>query len=194
MKSTIDLVYTNMSQYYEEPDHLSPTDLSKHHTILVQHKSSYKLPSSCKYKVEARTSSKNQRTFFATALRNISWKSLYKSDCCQEQIEQFYGTIESLLQEYFPTREVICCDKDKPWATDKFRTNINRSQLAWNTKNESLWQYYRNKVNRDRKHLQSRYYEKNIEEIKSSNPRKWWKGVSCLCREPVTISNPLSPW
>ncbi len=83
------------------------------------------------------------------------------------------------------------CDKDKQWVTVKFRTNINRRQLVWNSKNEPLWRYYRNKVNRVRKHLQSRYYKRNIEEIKSSNPRKWWKGVSCLCGEPVTISNPL---
>ncbi len=48
-----------------------------------------------------------------------------------------------------------------------------------------------NKVNSDRKHLQSRYYRRNIEEIKSSNCRKWSKGVSCLCGEPVTINNPL---
>ncbi len=80
--------------------------------------------------------------------------------------------MESLLQEYFPTREVIHCDKDKPWVTDEFTTNINRRQLAWNTMNEQLWRYYRNKVNIYRKHLQRRYYKKNIEEIKSSNPRK----------------------
>ncbi len=96
--------------------------------------------------VEARTSSQNQRTFFATALRNISLKSLYKSDSCQEQIEQFYGTI-GFIQEYFPTSEVIHCDKDKPWVTDEFRSNINQRQLAWNNKNEPLWRYYRNKVN-----------------------------------------------
>ncbi len=41
MKSTIDLVYTNMIQYYEEPDHPSPIGLSKRHTILVQPKPSY---------------------------------------------------------------------------------------------------------------------------------------------------------
>ncbi len=179
MKSTIDLEYTNMSQYYEEPDHLSLIGLSKHHTILVQPKPSYKLPSSRKYMVEARTSSQNQRTFFATAFRNISWKSLYKSESCQEQIEQFYGTIESLIQEYLPTREVIHCDKVKLWVTDEFTTNINRRQLEY--QNEPLWIYYRNKANRDTKYLQSRYYKKNIEEIKSSNPRMWWKGVTCLC-------------
>ncbi len=65
MKSRIDLVYTNMSQSYEEPDHPSPIGLSKHGTILVQPKPSYQLPSSHKYMVEAKISSKNQRTFFA---------------------------------------------------------------------------------------------------------------------------------
>ncbi len=130
MKSTKDQVYTNMSQYYDAPDHLSPICLSKHHTILVQPKPSYQFPSSPKYMVEARISSKNQRTFLANARRNISWKSLYKSESGQEQIEQFYGTIESLLQKYFPTREVIHCDKDKPWVTYECRTNINRRQLV----------------------------------------------------------------
>jgi hypothetical protein len=190
-KSTIDLVYTNMSQYYEEPDHLSPIGLSKHHTILVQPKPSYKLPSSRKYKVEPRTTSQNQRTFFASALRSVSWESLYKLNSCQEQFVQFYDTIEGLLQEYFPTREVTRCDKDKPWVTDDFRVTMNRRELAWNSKNEPLWKHYRNKVNRDRKQLQNRYYKRNVEETKSSNPTKWWKGVKCLSGEPFTNSNPL---
>ncbi len=52
-----------------------------------------------------------------------------------------------------------------------------------------MWRMYRNKVNRDSKQLERKYYKRAIQDTKSANPSKWWRGVKHLAGEPIGNNN-----
>jgi len=189
--SMIDLVYTNMHRVYKSPIHLSPLGLSKHHTILVKPLPSYSGKPPRKYKLQVPVMSSNNRTFFAQDLREVAWDKLYKTDVCQKQCDIFYSTISSLLQKHFPLKTITKSDRDKPWVTPEFRELINKRELAWQTGETELWKEMRNRVNRQRKQLASKFYKSKVECLKSTNPSKWWKNVKFLTGNSKP-TNPLS--
>ena len=44
--------------------------------------------------------------------------------------------------------------------------------------------FYRNLVNRARKHCKSKFYESRIQHLKNKNPRRWWAEVKRLSGSP----------
>ena len=99
---------------------------------------------------------------------------------CQEQFDIFNLTINSLLDTHLPLKEITKFATDKPWVTDSFKDLIAQRQSARNSKQETRFNFLRNKVNRLSKRLRSNYYENKIEKLKSTKPGDWWKGTNAL--------------
>jgi hypothetical protein len=63
--------------------------------------------------------------------------------------------------------------------------------------NTLMFNYLRNKVNRERKKLQRSFYEKKMKHLKNENPKQWWKSIKDITGKNnqsntlVTMANTL---
>jgi hypothetical protein len=121
-----------------------------------------------------RTSGQNQRAFFADSLLKTDWRSLYHLKSCEEQLKHLYDTIDALLNTHMPMKLTKKCSTDKPWITPHFKDLLKQRQMAYSSGNLDLYKHLRNKANRVSKNLRSRYYQTKIDELKSTNSKKWW--------------------
>ena len=62
-------------------------------------------------------------------------------------------------------------------------------QSALKSGNHRSYNTYRNKVNRSRKSLRSKYYQRNINGLQKSNPRLWWQKTHRLIGRKADRSN-----
>jgi hypothetical protein len=177
MSSVIDLFYTDLSDIYSEPLHEPGIGLSRHHTLVFT-------PSSYSHKVEKiyvtkRNQNARNKRLLKEAILNINWTPLYKAHSCEEKYTIFEKTIQSLVDHFLPYHTVIRKSNDLPWITDKFRSLIKKRQYFFHTKNEVMFKFYRNKVNRERKRLKQQHVVQSMSNM-SENPKNWWKSIKSL--------------
>ena len=66
---------------------------------------------------------------------------------------------------------------DPPWVTPEFKSLIKRHQEAFTSGDKTVFNQYRNTVNRQRKILRRRYFESKVNHLKKSKPSQWWSSV-----------------
>jgi len=88
-------------------------------------------------------------------------------------VDMFYSAMLQLINYHFPVVESKQMSNDKPWVTDRFRQLIHARQSAYRSGNVLLYNKYRNKVQRLAKRLQKQFYERKVQDLRTSNPRKW---------------------
>ena len=57
---------------------------------------------------------------------------------------------------------------DPPWVTPEFKSLIKRRQEAFTSGDKTVFNQYRNTVNRQRKILRRRYFESKVNHLKKS--------------------------
>jgi len=92
-------------------------------------------------------------------------------------VDMFYTVMLQLINYHFPIIESKQMSNDMPWVTDRFRQLIRAWQSAYRSGNVPVYNKYRNKVQRLAKQLQKQYYECKVQDLRTSNPRKWWSSV-----------------
>ena len=170
--SILDCIYTNVSSYYNTPTVSPGLGLSDHGVVLctpkaVRHQNQFTT-------IESRTSNMGAKSAFVEALTEVNWTPLYQIQFCIDQYHFFSSIITSLLDVHLPAKTTKIHATDKPWITQQFKDLISRRQEAKNTGNDLVFNFYRNKVNRTSKTLRSNYYQRQVEELKTSDPHSWW--------------------
>jgi len=87
----------------------------------------------------------------------------------------------SALDKYAPVKEYIVKSSDKPWITSKFKELIADRNRAFAQGDDCVYKRLRNRVNRLRVELQHRFNNKQVDCLKSYDPRRWWKSIKKLC-------------
>ena len=77
-----------------------------------------------------------------------------------------------LIDTYLPIKEVTIHTNDKPWVTDSFKDLIIRRQAALSANNRPLYNRLRNRINRQSKHLRSKYYHSKVKPPQGVKPQK----------------------
>ena len=65
---------------------------------------------------------------------------------------------------------------DPPWVTPEFKSLIKRRQEVFTSGDKTVFNQYRNTVNRQRKIVHRRYFELKVNHLKSK-PSQWWSSV-----------------
>ena len=120
---------------------------------------------------------------FGEALRNTNWTPIYHLETTEEQYEFFVSKIHSLLDAYLPSKTIKTSSNDWPWITDSFKMLVSKKQRAWHEKRFGLYKYLKNKVNRQSKSLQRRFYEQKITEVTSAQPKQLWNVIKQVTGE-----------
>ena len=179
LNAKLDLIYTNMASYYQEPKVDAALGLSDHQVVVCSPKPSYTISQPRKWTQEVRIFSQNSKAMFANELENINWAPLYRVQSCQEKYDIFENIMHSLIQKHFPTKLVTRVETEKPWVTDNFRDAVRERQIAY-LNDKSLYRVLRNKVNRMRKSLRKRHCKSHVDSLDNHQSRNWWKEVKSL--------------
>ena len=116
---------------------------------------------------------------FRRSTSNHLMGNTFPSTNLRRATEFFNSTIRTLLDVHLPERQIRRCSNDRPWVDDNFRHLIRWRQRALLGGDRRLYNQYRNKVNRERKSLQRRYYERKIQTLVEQHQRYSW-GPSTL--------------
>ena len=175
----LDKIYTNIAQWYNQPTVLPPLGKSDHNVVLLTECSVITSDRSNRetVTVTVRSRDRNGKILLAHALRNFNWIYLYQMEKCEDMLNYFYKITRQLLDTFLPLRSVKINKRDKPWVNDSFRYLIRRRQYAWTHQRWEEYRIYRNRVQRAVLFLRSRYYNRRVQGLRQSNPRKWWQEV-----------------
>ena len=92
-----------------------------------------------------------------------------------------------------PVKRVRINTRDAPWMTSDLKSLILKRQQAFHKHGSDSVQFkfYRNAVNRKRKHSYVKFYETKIDQMKQKDPRSWWKEVKRLSGAQQSSSSNL---
>ena len=178
-QSILDKIYSNIDQYRNSVilPHVGSTD---HNTVLTTPEE-FRLTNQNKYKeVTIRSNNRNGKNLLANALYNYDWSVLEAIESVDDQLNYFNNVILSLLNYYLPVYTVKRHTNDKPWITDDFRRLIRQRQYALSHGDMVQYKQLRNKVNRMSKTLRSQHYNSKMNQLRTSDPRNWWRETKKL--------------
>jgi len=113
-------------------------------------------------------------------------------DSCDDMLTHFYEVATEFVDYYLPKCPFKRHTSDKPWVNDKFRQLIRCRQYAYQTGDVVKYRRLRNAVQRLARQLRSRYYTRNVEQLRSSDPHKWWQNVKRFIGNKSSTHHPLS--
>jgi len=177
--STLDKIYSNVSDWYITPVILPNTAGSDHRTVLT-------VPVSGNIKrgeevaVVVRSNDPNGKILLAHALNSINWTPLYNMTSVEQMTEHFYSTVTALIDKYLPERVAIRHTSNKPWVTEEFCRLIRQRQHAWISGDSPKYKQIRNRVNRLSCKLRRLFCEKRIHGLRRCNAANWWRETKRL--------------
>ncbi len=128
------------------------------------------------------------KVFFTHALKQTSWTDLYRMKSCHDQFHQFQNTIDRLLDTHMPKQEV---NRHKPWVTRQFQSLIRQRQWAHDKQSKALFNHYRLCIKHATKYLRKHFDRSTMDNLKTSNPQKWWKHTKQLLGQSGNRDEPL---
>ena len=175
--AVLDKIFTNMSEWYNQPTVIAQVGLSDHKAVIMC-PTGRGVRSVVKHEVEwVRSHDPNNKALFVHALHRANWAPLYKLTSCEDMVNLFYSIILSLLDQYMPLRPRLRNLNDKPWVTEEFRAVIRRRQYAWVNRQYADYRRYRNQALRLARTLRKRFYDAKVKRLRQSDNRNWWRQV-----------------
>ena len=178
--ATLDLILTNIRDYYDEPIQLPPLGRSDHNSIVLTPKQ-FVTPKGVNRTIIGRKLNNTNRSKLYNCLKNTKWDDVYNCTSVDEKIIIFYDKVLAHLDSIIPATSCRINTSDKPWMTSHIKSSIAKRQRAWKSGHIPLHNYLRNKVVREIKSATKRYDQHHLEEAKST--KSWWKGVKSISRQ-----------
>ena len=172
----LDLVLTNLREYYRFPIQRPPHGLSDHMSVEVQPQ----LPDS-RSTIKTRDLKPSNRLAIRTYLQEVDAYTLVGNvHGCAEKVSIFQSIIQHGLDSVLPLRSKAIHSRDPPWINSGLKDLIRRRQRALAENNQPMFRFLRNRVNRERKICRWRYYDSKVSQLKECKPSAWWSGVKKL--------------
>ncbi|XP_068691562.1 uncharacterized protein [Montipora foliosa] len=152
--STLDLVFTNMHEFYNKPEAHPPFGLSDHN------------------------SRKSSKVAMGKFLGSFDWHAPFSAlYTCGDMWNLLCKTIHTGLHILMPFKRTKICSADAPWMTQKLKSLILKRQKALNSRGSesSSFKHYRNLVNRGKKECRAEYYQSKIQNLKEELSNGGWR-------------------
>ena len=94
--------------------------------------------------------------------------------------DSFIKDLSSASDVYFPPRSVKIHPRDKHWMSPEIKALISERQRAYLNGPEEKWRRLRNKVREIIIRRNREFYKNKVNNLKSTDPRKWWSMVNKL--------------
>ena len=177
---SLDLVLTNIKEFYEEPIKRPAFGLSDHASVELQPLSRCK-SQPLKRSIITRDQRESYRVALSSYLEKVNIADLVKNkDTCDEKVQLMEEAIISGMDAIMPLKEKSISVNEAPWMNNSLKRLIRRRQKALANNNLAEYKQLRNKVNRDRKACRAKYYDAKVKDLKACKPAQWWKEIKQL--------------
>ena len=173
----LDLVLTNLHDYYNKPQIFSPFGLSDHNTISVSVLARKSGSASDKF-ILKRDFRPSRKAEMGRYLSSLDWPLLFVSlESCDALLNVFEEVIHKGLELLIPVSKVRLNTRGATWMTQHLKDLIQKRKQAFHKKGADSVQFkfYRNLVNREKKLCRSKFYESRVAHMKKEDPKAWWK-------------------
>lgn len=188
--SSLDLIITNLQNYYDVPERRPAFGLSDHISVEVMPKLRSMLPIS-RYKIKSRDLRPSNRKATGLYLKNVDISPLISNaPSCSEKAAILETVIKTDLDTIVPFTSKTIYANEPPRINPRLKNLIKQRQKALAHGNLPLFRLLRNRVNRERKCCRGKYYETKVAQLKDCKPSMWWKEVKKLCGLSPASQNP----
>jgi hypothetical protein len=177
---TLDLILTNLGTYYDIPQRFPPFGLSDHCTVAINPKQRAKEHSTSTL-VTTRDKKPSSKQAFGRYLSAVDWSALTSLQDTHDKYSYFINAVRIGLDTICPTKKVKIHRNDTPWMSANLKSLIAIRQKAFANNNETLFKFYRNKVNKERKQCKAKYYQAKVDHLSQTDSKKWWSECRRLC-------------
>ncbi|XP_071477419.1 uncharacterized protein [Diadema antillarum] len=188
----LDKIVTNVHARYNDPHILAPLGRSDHSSVWWTSREPTP-PSNSSQTRMTRPMKDSSIRAFGQWISNHDWEEINTDDSVSEQCANFYATLHTAIEKHFPMRRVKLHPTDKDWMTPKIKAMIKSRQKAFSCRNTAVYKHYRNKVSREIATAKSTFYSTKIQNLKTSNPAAWYRGIRSMTSgkiQPTRITVP----
>ena len=106
------------------------------------------------------------------------WNEIYKLSCVNKKAEKFEQMIIEKVDLYFPEKTIKLNENDQPWISPELKI-LDRQRKREYTKHKRShkWRNLDAKFVEKSEALKESYYVNIVEDLKTSNPGKWYSKV-----------------
>ncbi|XP_033628919.1 uncharacterized protein LOC117291377 [Asterias rubens] len=184
----LDKIITNLASFYNPVEISSPLGLSDHRCVIVRPKSPIRNTNTSKTRVVRPMKDSDVREC-GSWLSDHDWLEVISTHDVTAKCTEFYETLNCVLDTYFPKKSVKKHPSDKSWLTPYIKSLVVKRQRAFHGNQQSLWRYFRNKINREIKLAKKTHYTTEVERLKKSNPSSWFREVRLITTGASTNRN-----
>ena len=93
----------------------------------------------------------------------------------------FQKLLHNGLDNIVPFKTVRIHCNDAPWITGELKSLTRLRQRAYEQNSNTLYKFYRNLVDKERKLCRSNYYQTKVKDLHGKDSKKWWKECCRIC-------------
>lgn len=170
---TLDLIMTNLYEYYSQPKAFPPFSLSDHATVLVLPKNREKNVNSTKYLFK-RDMRASQKAELGRYLSIMDWDLLLSShETCDELERTFCEVIHTGFAIIMPVKRVCINSKDAPWMTHELKTpTLKRQKASIATEPIPPFSNFTGTLLIDQVNAAT-FYNSKVGQLKTDDPKQW---------------------
>ena len=181
-RRTLDLILTNISEYYQSPIERPPFGLSDHATIELQPKERAHIKQPI-ITIKARDLHPSKRQAMGTYLEAVDVCTMTSAlETCAEKVSLLEQIITTGLDRILPIQSRRVHSTDPPWITSTLKELSQARQRALSRGDDQRQRFreIRNRVNRQRTASRANYFQAKVEHLKDCKPSAWWNEVKKL--------------
>ena len=129
--ATLDLILTNMHEYYSPPQPFAPFGLSDHNVVVATPLQGKRI-NNTKKTITKRDLRVNSKASMGRFLNRIDWSILFAPlEGCEEMWNTFTEAVRTGLDILIPEKQYRVCTADAPWMTQRVKALILKRQKAF---------------------------------------------------------------
>ena len=189
--SILDNIITDLSNWYQEPLCLPPLNPdvgsngapSDHLTVVMEPISAFNNnPARTRKEVEFRPIRQSGIDLFHKWINEQTWTEIYEAQTVDEKTEIFQNMLMAEVERFFPKVKKHVTSDDQPFCNEKIK-KLKRSKAREYRKSgkSKKWFELNKKYKKEVSKAKQSYYRNIVEDLKVSNPAKWYSSLKRLC-------------
>ena len=195
--STLEVILSDLHPFYHPPTTLDPLEVdstskgtdSDHNVVVMAPISNplYEIKRP-RRSISTRPLPQSQIQQFGDEIVHYNWENVLNISNANEKVGNFHSYIRSLLDTHFPEKNVKISDLDKPWMSPELKRIHRRMQREYIKNRKSpKWKILKKKFKTRKKKAVRTFHTDFINDIKQSNPSKWFKIAKKLGELPRIV-------
>ena len=111
-----------------------------------------------------------------------NWEEVTQLETTHEKAKAVQEKVVEKLDEFLPTKTIKIASDDKPWMTDKLKKFAKKKErIFWKERRSERWKILNKNFQKMVKDSKQSFYSDMVEELKVTNPGRWYSQLKRMC-------------